>query len=419
MLPWLPRASKHNWSREAFSPILTERKWTDLLRQRISLETAKMYKVDLPVDQSKEKAVERRRVAETARKARIFNTRLRVMGLDLDALNQQVQEKKHQQHMEKQRSKALDKLRIYQDEALMQQDNDKMEKQRAVNIGLTHYWANHQRVEDSHDADLKCGLKGAFKIAIPESELGPASMQIFKGEGVGEEQMRKEQIKKTERDLRSQMDENKKRHMRNEHREMLASKELVQKDLRGLQQAALEEQCKRATRIAHDNYNKALAREQAEKLNEQHKKEEQEDLAEMWHTMTSDMMTECAEAAERQVGGGRPPQVIPDRWKGMSPEQLNIIQQEREQQRLEREKQKDAEKIQDAAWDLKLLKLTREAEKEDRRAAELRREQRIQMDHYNMQLAREQLAQQEYLNKTLYTNKPTKDFFYQFNTSSR
>lgn len=79
------------------------------------------------------------------------------------------------------------------------------------------------------------------------------------------------------------------------------------------------------------------ARERAEKLNEQHKKEEQEDLAEMWHTMTSDMMTECAEAAERQVGGGRPPQVLPDRWKGMSPEQLSIIQHEREQQRLERQ----------------------------------------------------------------------------------
>lgn len=69
-----------------------------------------MYKVDLPVEQSLEKAVERRRSAETARKARIFNTRLRVMGLDLDALNQQVQEKKHQQNMEIQRGNAFGKL---------------------------------------------------------------------------------------------------------------------------------------------------------------------------------------------------------------------------------------------------------------------------------------------------------------------
>lgn len=70
-----------------------------------------MFKVDLPVDESTEKAVERRRAAETARKARIFNTRLRVMGLDLETLNQQVQEKKHQQNMEKQMDKALGKLK--------------------------------------------------------------------------------------------------------------------------------------------------------------------------------------------------------------------------------------------------------------------------------------------------------------------
>lgn len=69
-----------------------------------------MYKVDLPVDQFTEKAVARRRSAEKERKSRILNTRLRVMGLDLDALNQQVQEKKHQQNMERQRENAFGNL---------------------------------------------------------------------------------------------------------------------------------------------------------------------------------------------------------------------------------------------------------------------------------------------------------------------
>lgn len=77
-----------------------------------SLETEKMYKVDLPVDQSIKKAVDRRGSAEAARKARIFNTRLRVMGLDVDALNKQTEEKKHQQHMEMQRDKAFGKVML-------------------------------------------------------------------------------------------------------------------------------------------------------------------------------------------------------------------------------------------------------------------------------------------------------------------
>lgn len=37
------------------------------------------------------------------------------------------------------------------------------------------------------------------------------------GEGVGEELRMREQIRKTERDLRAQMDENEKRHMRDKH----------------------------------------------------------------------------------------------------------------------------------------------------------------------------------------------------------
>ncbi|KAK2851370.1 hypothetical protein Q5P01_007646 [Channa striata] len=167
-----------------------------------------MYKVDLPVDDSPEKAVERRRSAEKTRKARIFNTRLRVMGLDLDALNQQVQEKKHQQNMERQRDIAFDKLRKYHDDLLLQQDIDEREKRKALHTDLTQYRATHQRFEDSRDADLACNLKETLTITVPEDKLGPASMQIFQGEGLETEKMRREQMKNTEKDLRAQKEDN-------------------------------------------------------------------------------------------------------------------------------------------------------------------------------------------------------------------
>ena len=72
-----------------------------------------------------------------------------------------------------------DKLREYQDNALLQQETDEQEKRAALHTDLTRYWAAHQRVEDSRDADLKCGLKGACSITIPECKLGPASMTVF------------------------------------------------------------------------------------------------------------------------------------------------------------------------------------------------------------------------------------------------
>uniref|UniRef100_A0A3B3DTA5 RIB43A-like with coiled-coils protein 1 n=1 Tax=Oryzias melastigma TaxID=30732 RepID=A0A3B3DTA5_ORYME len=346
-----------------------------------------MLKGDAQLDQSLEKAVESRRSAEAARKARIFNTRLRVMGLDLDALNQQIKEKKQQENKEKLQSEAFD-------EALLQQDINEKEKRQALQKDLTHYWATKQKL-NTQDGGWKNGLQGAFDITIPEAKLGPASMQKFQGEDVNWKQMRKEQVKMTERDLKGQMDENIRRQEREKDR-MLEKQEMLHQNQEQLHQDALEEERKKAARIALYSFNQALAAERVESLKEQHRREERENLAEMWHTMTSDMLTECADAGERDVGGGKPPQILPDRWKGMRPEQLRSFQREREQQC--REKQK--------------------AEEEEIGKAEKMRELRIQLDRHNMQLTREQQAQ-EYLNKKLYTNKPTKDYFHQFNTSSR
>ncbi|RVE70522.1 hypothetical protein OJAV_G00065250 [Oryzias javanicus] len=377
-----------------------------------------MLKGDAQLNQSLEKAVESRRSAEAARKARIFNTRLRVMGLDLDSLNQQVKEKQQHENIEKLQSEAFESLIKSQDEALLQQDLNEKEKRRGLQKDLSHYWATQQRL-DTQDGGWKNFQQGAFDITVPEAKLGPASMQKFQGEDVNWKQMRKEQVKMTERDLKGQMDENIRRREREKHRDMLENQEMLHQNQEQLHQDALEEEQRKAARIALYSFNQALAAERAESLKEQHRREERENFAEMWHTMTSDMLTECADAGERDVGGGKPPQILPDRWKGMRPEQLRSFQREREQQCQEKQRQSDAAKIEEAAWNLQQLTLSRKSEEQEIGQAEKMREQRIQLDRHNMQLTREQQAHQEYLNRKLYTNKPTKDYFHQFNTGSR
>lgn len=68
-----------------------------------------MYKVDLPVEESMGHGVERRRAAEAERKSRIFNTRTRVIGVDLRALHKQQEDRQERQEMEKQRDVAYGK----------------------------------------------------------------------------------------------------------------------------------------------------------------------------------------------------------------------------------------------------------------------------------------------------------------------
>lgn len=69
-----------------------------------------MYKLDLPIDLKEAAAIERRRNQEEQRKARIFNSKTRVIGVDEQALKQQIKDRKQQEDREKRRHEAFGKF---------------------------------------------------------------------------------------------------------------------------------------------------------------------------------------------------------------------------------------------------------------------------------------------------------------------
>ena len=69
-----------------------------------------MYKLDLPVDYKEAAAIERRRNQEEQRKSRIFNAKTRVIGLDVQAIDQQAQDRAQMETLEKKREQAFGKL---------------------------------------------------------------------------------------------------------------------------------------------------------------------------------------------------------------------------------------------------------------------------------------------------------------------
>ena len=68
-----------------------------------------MYKLDLPVDYKEAAAIERRRNMEEQRKSRIFNAKTRIIGIDLQAVDQQVKDRKQMQQLENRRERAYGK----------------------------------------------------------------------------------------------------------------------------------------------------------------------------------------------------------------------------------------------------------------------------------------------------------------------
>jgi len=68
-----------------------------------------MYKLDLPLDYKEAAAIERRRNQEAQRKSRIFNAKVRTIGIDKQGLEQQVHDRKQMELMEKKRDEAFRK----------------------------------------------------------------------------------------------------------------------------------------------------------------------------------------------------------------------------------------------------------------------------------------------------------------------
>jgi len=68
-----------------------------------------MYKLDLPIDLKEAAAIERRRNQEEQRKARIFNSKTRMIGVDEQALQQQIKDRKQQEERERRRHEAFGK----------------------------------------------------------------------------------------------------------------------------------------------------------------------------------------------------------------------------------------------------------------------------------------------------------------------
>ncbi|XP_016368689.1 RIB43A-like with coiled-coils protein 1 [Sinocyclocheilus rhinocerous] len=381
-----------------------------------------MYKVDLPVDESALRAVERRRAAEAERKNRIFNSRSRVIGVDLSVLHKQREENQERLEMDKQRDMAHDLLRLSLDEMAMQQKKEEEELRRELAQDMVQYRAIHQRAEDSRDADINYGRQAApdASISVSDSALGPASMQVFLGEGMNENEKKRAQKEMNERNLRAQKEEREKQEREQKNRELLTGRELVEKDLRAVQLSALEEECKRAAHIALSHYNQAQAEERMEREQQERLRREGEELAEVRYMVTSDLLTERPEAAKRKTeSSAEGPRVLTDRWKGMTPQQISEIHRKREEQCLEKERLREMERQRDVAWNYHLTEQARQQEREENRDKELQRERRIQLDKYNQQLAREQQAHQHYLDKQQYTNRPTVHYFTQFSTSSR
>ncbi|KFO23102.1 RIB43A-like with coiled-coils protein 1 [Fukomys damarensis] len=391
-----------------------------------------MYKVDLSPDPKEVAATEARRNREKDRQTRFFNVRNRVMGVNVEALNNQVEERKLQEVTERNKEAAYDTKKVQYDLVVQMLEKEEAKRARRMAKKIQNFRQQKQEFKNRWEFELQDAAQfqripvhfqefpaqfqefpACFSDKGPFS--GPASMQCFLGEDLDRASFLRMQQQQFRSNLERQLQEQQQVKAEEKYADMLSDQLQQAMDIRAAQMARLEESCI-AMMSARANDNKAQAAKLAEQQRQEHQCQQEANLSDIQKQITSNLLTENPQVAQHLMA---PHRVLPYCWKGMTLQEQADIRKAQEEQRHEKEAQRQAEQALDTEWANQTISLAQAALELEEQERELCAEFQRGLGSFNEQLAKDQKAQQNYLNSVIYTNQPTAQYYLQFNTSSR
>jgi len=379
-----------------------------------------MYKLDLPVDYKEAAAIERRRAMEEERKTRIFNAKTRTIGVDRQAIDQQMFDKKQMEDFERKRHEAFAADAVRNDKITSMLEKRQEHDVRNLNQALNEFRALHQqpssrREWDLYDPDSLKKDKPA-RVHDDDPRCGISSLQKFDGEDLNNKARSKFQNEQARKWYESQMNEKARAKSNQDKADNLYDLKQIELDKRAMDLQVAEENCRKAINMANAAYNDALNKEQQERSRLKSQQDLDDKMTEIANHVFGDVLTENPSVAQSAFG---PHRVITDRWKGMSPQQLEDIKKTQERQRAENERMRQEEELRNREYERQANAHARAGLMVERELERKRNEINKAQADENRRLAAEQKGQQEFLDKELYTNPPTAGYFMQFNTSTR
>ncbi|XP_040178617.1 RIB43A-like with coiled-coils protein 1 isoform X2 [Rana temporaria] len=228
-----------------------------------------MYKLDLPADPKETAAIERRRNMEQQRQSRIFNAKVRTIGVDVPTLERQTEERKAMEGLERARDRAFDADRQRCDKIAMMLEEREGQVARDLDKAVLQFREQHQqpgtrREYDLYDPDALKKERPA-RVGDHDPRCGPASLQKLAGEDLSEKERKKLQAELSRKWLSDQKEERKRSEAQKKYADELYDKKRVELDERAQHLTKMEEECRKAVNMAVTNLNQALRLKEEEK----------------------------------------------------------------------------------------------------------------------------------------------------------
>ncbi|CEM19482.1 unnamed protein product [Vitrella brassicaformis CCMP3155] len=394
-----------------------------------------MLRHHLSPDEKEAIDVNRRREYEAERKKRIFDPKIRTIGIDKEALDRQVAEKQARKEKERDEERLYAQQTLYYDAVLKRQEIEKRRLKRQVEEEGKTFSLTQLRREQRREYDLDDKDRVKKYHEPPEEKYGASSVQVLAGEDraaaerkklqqkqvrdwVAQQKFEKEIIKKAEQDEDKewgvQAIKTAELMYAVEDQQKAARRQLQCETSEANKQTALcrlEETLKgRLTRQDDDN------KELINQYTDPYLADGRLDLT--GHVNVNDGPGDTNPAG-LEPGDAAVIGTLRDGFKGTTRKQRQSCLEENLRMWREKEEQKQREMDEELQWARQHeanRKLQVAVEREKQRLA-----QRVRYDvrHTNAGLGKQQQDTQTYLKKELYTNPPSEDYFNYFGTTTR
>lgn len=379
-----------------------------------------MHALGVVVDRKEAAAIEQRRQRESLRQERIFNARERLIGVDKIAIGTQTAEKKERQQAEEARDLAYGRESIKNDKLCVLYAQRQERDVRELGKDLNNFRLQNQQIDgrrewDLNDPDSKLKGKPA-RVSDDDKSLGVSSAQIFDGEDLTG--LTRQQIQQRQRREWAAAQKEEKRHR--EQQDAYTNHQYLQQQIAVCnivnEMQDLKTSQRRADTYETKEFNLKQAREKEQRKLEAANRDLQDKLTDIRNNVVGPMLTESPEVAKSAFGSHR---VLTDRWKGMSPSQVENIRDIQEHQRTENEEIRQHQKNVNDQWDNDRIRQAKTLTLMERSEMRQRREIQKNLVEENKRIAKEQATRLNELDHEVYTNPPTNAYFGQFNTTSR
>lgn len=296
-----------------------------------------------------EMRIQRRRERDEARRRKLLNAKTRLMGVDMSALDMQVEESKRRKEAERQAEQAyansMAQIKDVLEDRNMQENQQKVEEALKTRLAWDIQQQQFQE-RSTFDLNDKDELKKRPKWT-DDDVIGPSSMRRFGGEDLYAGDRKKIQAAQM-RDWCSQMELEKKRKKQQENQDAMSHSEY----LMNVDQVRNEMHQMEVEQRMADNFKTAQTNAELVMMRELERKAEAERVQQMnlihsQNIQNDPMLREARNQAESVVPG----RVRRDHWKGMTVSQLQEIQQQNYQVMLE----KRAKERQEIVEEVRLL----------------------------------------------------------------